>query len=89
VVGTIVLSILAEILTRMSNGMHVAGVYIKVPVGTEQVGFALMMLLVLLLKPDGLTGGREFSFERLQEALRKLGVRLGRPEPLGADEAGG
>jgi branched-chain amino acid transport system permease protein len=90
VVGTIVLSVIAEILTRMSNGMNVGGLHIKVPVGTEQVGFALMMLLVLLLKPNGLTGGREFSFGRFGEGFRRPGPRSGRPEAVGStDEAGG
>ena len=87
VVGTIVLSVLSEILTRMSNGMNVAGLHIKVPVGTEQVGFALTMLLVLLLKPDGLTGGREFSFQQSRDLVRRLGPRSGGAEPVGADEA--
>lgn len=74
VVGTLVLSIFSEILTRLSNGVTLADVYLKVPVGTEQVGFALMMLAILLLRPDGLTQGRELSTDWLVRTGRKIGL---------------
>jgi branched-chain amino acid transport system permease protein len=61
VVGAIALSALAEGLSRLQNGVTVAGVRLDIPDGSQQVGFALAMLVVLLLRPDGLTGGRELT----------------------------
>jgi branched-chain amino acid transport system permease protein len=61
VVGAIALSVLAEGLSRLQNGVTVAGVRVDIPDGSQQVGFALSMLVVLLLRPDGLTGGRELT----------------------------
>ena len=60
-VGAIALSALAEGLSRLQNGVTVLGVRIDIPDGSQQVGFALSMLAVLLLRPDGLTGGRELT----------------------------
>jgi branched-chain amino acid transport system permease protein len=64
VVGTVVLSVLSELLNRLVNGVTI-GVYIKAPTGTAEVGFALAMLLMLIRRPEGLTGGRELSFMAL------------------------
>lgn len=69
VVGAIALSVLAEALSRLQNGVTIRGITVDIPDGSQQVGFALAMLAVLLLRPDGLTGGRELSlrpFRRLR-----------------------
>jgi branched-chain amino acid transport system permease protein len=70
VVGAISLSALAELLSRLQNGLGIAGTMLKIPVGSQQVGFALAMLVVLLLRPAGITGGKELSFGALRALPR-------------------
>jgi branched-chain amino acid transport system permease protein len=43
---------------------------IEVPSGTRIVVVSALMALVLILRPNGLTGGHEFSFDRLARRLR-------------------
>lgn len=74
VVGAIALSALAELLSRLQNGINVGGVTVQLPNGSQQVGFALAMLAILLLRPNGLTGGRELSSDSFA-FLRRLRPR--------------
>jgi branched-chain amino acid transport system permease protein len=72
VVGAIALSALAEVLSRLQNGVTLAGVRIDIPDGSQQVGFALAMLVILLLRPEGLTGGREFTLRPTRPLRQRL-----------------
>ncbi len=61
VIGTAVVSAAAEALRRIEQGVDVASITISPRPGLREVGLAVIMLLILLLRPNGLTGGREFS----------------------------
>jgi branched-chain amino acid transport system permease protein len=61
VVGTIVISLFTILLGNAEEGIHIGGLGIKAPAGTSLIGVAVVMLVILLLRPRGLTGGREFS----------------------------
>jgi branched-chain amino acid transport system permease protein len=64
VVGAIGISLVNILLQNGENGIHVAGWKISLPQGSSLVGVAIVMLAVLLLRPSGVTGGREFSLPR-------------------------
>jgi branched-chain amino acid transport system permease protein len=83
VLGSVLISVLAEVFRRFEAGSGVAGVHAKIPVGSTEVLIALSMLLVLILRPDGLTGGKEVRLPRrwLARAARTPGP------PPAADEA--
>ena len=70
VVGALSVSGLDAVLANAENGLDVLGRTIEVPTGTRIVVVSALMALVLILRPNGLTGGREFSFERLARRLR-------------------
>ena len=70
VVGALSVSALDSVLANAENGLAVLGRTIEVPSGTRLVVVSFLMALVLILRPNGLTGGREFSFERLARRLR-------------------
>lgn len=70
VVGALAVSGLDSALANAENGLEVLGRTIEVPAGTRIVVVSALMALVLVLRPSGLTGGREFSFERLVRRLR-------------------
>jgi len=62
VIGVVVVSILAELLRRVEGGFDLAGFEVGALPGLREVGLALMMLLILVFRPSGLTGGRELAW---------------------------
>ena len=70
VVGALAVSAVDSFLAEAENGIHLFGRSVDLPAGTRIVVVGALMALVLILRPGGLTGGREFS------------VRLARPRRL-------
>ena len=71
VLGALVVSLFNILLQNAENGIHVFGWGIKLPGGSSLVGVAILMLVVLLWRPSGITGGREVSlaaFRRLRRS---------------------
>jgi branched-chain amino acid transport system permease protein len=60
VVGALAVSGLDSFLSQAEQGVHV-GVRLDLPNGTRLVILATVMALVLVLRPSGLTGGRELT----------------------------
>ncbi len=61
VVGALAVSALDSVLADAENGLDVLGRTVEVPAGTRIVVVSALMALVLILRPSGLTGGRELS----------------------------
>jgi branched-chain amino acid transport system permease protein len=61
VVGAIAVSAVDSFLAEAENGVHVLGWSLDLPAGTRIVVVGALMALVLILRPAGLTGGREIS----------------------------
>lgn len=59
VIGTIVVSWLIELLRLAEDGVHIGGQLLALPSGTQQLGLAALLGLVLLFRPEGLTKGKE------------------------------
>jgi|SRR5579862_876817 len=59
VVGCAFISVVAEGLRRIEAGPHIGPVHIPSRPGLGAVGLGVIMVLVLVLRPRGLTGGRE------------------------------
>ena len=64
VVGALAVSALDSVLANAENGLDVLGRTLEVPAGTRIVVVSALMAIVLILRPSGLTGGRELSFSR-------------------------
>ena len=64
VVGALAISGLDSFLSQAEDGVHVLGVKLDLPAGTRLVFLASIMALVLILRPSGLTGGRELRLPR-------------------------
>lgn len=71
VVGALAVSAVGSFLADAESGIHVFGQSLNLPAGTRIVVVGALMALVLILRPTGLTGGRELSF-RLHRSLRVL-----------------
>jgi branched-chain amino acid transport system permease protein len=63
VVGALAISALNSFLGDAENTVHV-GLRLTLPNGTRLVTIGAVMALVLILRPSGLTGGREFGWRR-------------------------
>jgi branched-chain amino acid transport system permease protein len=59
VIGTVLISALLEGLYRLEDGFAVAGVSVKEHPGLSGLGLALVMIAILIFRPDGITRGRE------------------------------
>ena len=64
VVGALAISGLDSFLTQAEQGIHVFGHKLDLPSGSRLVCLAAIMALVLILRPSGLTGGRELRLPR-------------------------
>jgi branched-chain amino acid transport system permease protein len=64
VVGALAISGLDSFLTQAEQGVHVLGFKLDLPSGSRLVCLAAIMALVLILRPSGLTGGRELRLPR-------------------------
>jgi len=60
VVGALAVSALDSFLANAENGVDVFGGTLDLPAGTRLVVVGALMAIVLILRPSGITGGREF-----------------------------
>jgi branched-chain amino acid transport system permease protein len=71
VVGALAVTGLDSFLSEAENGIDVLGIRIDLRSGTGLIVVGTLMALVLILRPTGLTGGREFSLGRLTGRVRR------------------
>lgn len=62
VIGVLSMTTLIEILRRVEEGIAIGGVTISAPDGLQQIALALVMIGILVFRPQGLMGGREISW---------------------------
>jgi branched-chain amino acid transport system permease protein len=70
VLGALVVSGLDSFLSQAESGVNV-GFRLSLPQGTHLVVLGAVMAVVLILRPSGLTGGREFRIPRLPQRLHR------------------
>lgn len=87
VIGTISISAVAEFLRRIEGGIDIGGLHIEGRSGLQDLGLGIIMLLILLLRPRGLTGGREIRWPlgNWEAEWRERRVRVGRDRDEEAD----
>ncbi|HJU36540.1 MAG TPA: branched-chain amino acid ABC transporter permease [Gaiellaceae bacterium] len=72
VVGALAISGLDSFLSAAVNGVDVFGWQLNVGNGTPEIVVGTLMALVLILRPSGLTGGRELSLSRRRRPVADL-----------------
>jgi branched-chain amino acid transport system permease protein len=83
VVGVVLVSTVSEVLRRYEAGASLGPVQVTLPSGSTEVVLALVMLTVLLLRPDGLTGGVEVTWPLSRPFRRGVDAEL---QGAGVDE---
>jgi branched-chain amino acid transport system permease protein len=66
VLGTLFVAAVSEGLRRIEGGVRIGSVSIPARPGLQELGLALALLLTLLLRPRGITGGNEVRLSRLR-----------------------
>ena len=59
VVGVVIVSTLTELLRLLERGVEFGPIAFAAPPGLQEVGLGFLMLTILLLRPTGITGGKE------------------------------
>lgn len=65
VIGVLTLSIIIEFLVRLEKGFDVAETTISIPTGAQEIIIGLIMIFTLILRPAGITSGRELRLRNL------------------------
>ena len=76
VVGALALNGVFSFFSAATNTVDVLGWHLKVPAGTAEIVLGALMAVVLILRPTGLTGGRELSLPRRRAVVDPQKARL-------------
>ncbi len=71
-VGALAISLLDSFLNTAENSVHVVFFELTLPNGSSDVILGIIMTLVILFRPQGLTGGSEFSLAGLARVGRLI-----------------
>jgi branched-chain amino acid transport system permease protein len=72
VVGALAVNGIYSFFTAAVNTVDVFGWHLHVQAGTAQVVLGVLMVVVLIFRPSGITGGREFSLPRRRRPVADL-----------------
>jgi branched-chain amino acid transport system permease protein len=85
-VGAIVVSLLDSWLAAAENTVHVVFFTVTLPNGSSDLILGILMAAMLLFRPRGLTGGREFSLAFVSRLRSVRGARSGREAGASPDQ---
>ncbi|MDO8208807.1 branched-chain amino acid ABC transporter permease [Conexibacter sp. CPCC 206217] len=66
VLGAAAITIVTELLRKLEGGHDLLALHLDVPAGLAEVVLAALMLVVLIARPRGATGGRELRLARVR-----------------------
>jgi len=82
VVGVLAVTTLLQLFRQVEDGFSIGGIDLPARPGLADFGLALGLLAILILRPRGITGGRELRPPRLPRLPSRT------PEPASSSEAG-
>jgi branched-chain amino acid transport system permease protein len=78
IVGVLVVSALLEILRQFEVGIPIGDITVQMPRGLRELGIALLMLIILIVRNAGITGGREIPWPFARRAAPKVDLAVRR-----------
>ena len=75
VIGVLAVTFVIEFLRTFEHGFSIDGVKFLLPSGSQEIGLGVVMALILILRPTGLTGGREIAAPRGSRVASQQAVR--------------
>ncbi len=64
VTGVLLLSALTELLNRLEAGLHIGALTLSIPTGAQEIVIGVLMIVVLIVRPKGLVGRREWRWKQ-------------------------
>jgi branched-chain amino acid transport system permease protein len=62
--GVVVVTAIVQLLLFFERGLTLGGVTLRLPEGSQEIGLGIVMALILVFRPNGLTGGHELLLIR-------------------------
>jgi branched-chain amino acid transport system permease protein len=62
VLGVVVVTIVVEVLRALEGGLSLGKVTLSLPPGSQEIGLGLVLALIMIFRPTGLTRGRELQW---------------------------
>jgi branched-chain amino acid transport system permease protein len=59
--GVVGVTAIVELLRLLERGVPVGGTIFALPQGSQEIGLGIVMALILIFRPTGLSKGREFA----------------------------
>jgi branched-chain amino acid transport system permease protein len=78
VTGVIVVTLVVEVLRHMEAGIPVGTVNLHLPEGSQEIGLGIVMALIMIFRPSGLTRGREVPWPFAHAARRRKAAEAAR-----------
>jgi len=83
VIGTVGVTALSQLLLQIESGVSFDGFSFAAPAGFHEVALAILMLVILIARPQGITGGRELTWPGGHAKSRPAqGMKLPSSPPL-------
>ena len=64
VLGVIVVTVVVEVLRALEGGIPIGSHTLSLPPGSQEIGLGLVLALIMIFRPTGLTRGRELQWPR-------------------------
>lgn len=64
VLGVVAVTAIVEILKLFERGVEIGTSRLSLPLGSQEIGLGVVMALILIFRPDGLSRGRELALRR-------------------------
>jgi branched-chain amino acid transport system permease protein len=62
VIGVVAVTVVVEVLRSLEAGLNVGPAHLALPEGSQEIGLGLIMALILIFRPSGLTRSREIPW---------------------------
>jgi len=72
VVGVIAVTAVVQALRTLEQGVTVGGSSVTLPPGSQEIGLGLVLALIMVFRPTGLTQGRELAWPWRRARPREL-----------------
>lgn len=83
VAGVFAVTIIVELLRVAERGVSLGAIDIGLPLGSQEIGLGVLMALILIFRPNGLSNGRELVWPRAVPAAKAPAGRTLSPELAG------
>jgi branched-chain amino acid transport system permease protein len=81
VVGVLAVTLVVEVLRALEAGITIGGSKIALPQGAQEIGLGVIMVLILLFRPAGLTRSREVPWPFVRRGAKPAGEPAEQAQP--------